>query len=535
GLTYLNAVNPTPNVSLTYDPYFVRMASMTDGAGATTYTYNPSYVDGAQQLAQECFTATGATVCSHTIVYGYDALARPASRQIAGSGAETFQYDAISRVINHSSDLGAFQLTYLGQTSQVTVRQLLPATSSLKTTWSYLDNAHDRRLSGIANTGLTASQFTNFTFETSPENSITGITQASDATVAEPNPSAQAVSFNNLNQITQASGQAYSYDANGNLLSDGNQTYSWDAENRLVGITYASQPGKQTQFAYDGLGRRTEIDDTPAGGGSAVTSKYIWCRSKLCQARDASYAVSRSYFDEGEYRFGAVNPSLYYGIDQIGSVRRAFESASNAPAYDYDPWGNVLQATTSLADFGYAGMFTHPKSELGFTWLRAYSPKLGRWLSRDPLGEDANQTSNLYAYVDNSPLANLDPTGGIGLQWPPGLKFPWPQSSPNACPIPGNMPDLSGPLFNQDSYDDYPGNTPPYKGVPNSTVRGGTQSRTYGPDGYPQRDRDTPHPDEKGIGSEDHVHDWTGRSHEDRGPGRAPQDGDPPIPRGANK
>ncbi|NTI46682.1 RHS repeat protein, partial [Agrobacterium rhizogenes] len=33
GLTYLNAVNPTPNVSLTYDPYFVRMASMTDGAG----------------------------------------------------------------------------------------------------------------------------------------------------------------------------------------------------------------------------------------------------------------------------------------------------------------------------------------------------------------------------------------------------------------------------------------------------------------------------------------------------------------------
>ncbi|WFU13409.1 hypothetical protein QA646_29870 (plasmid) [Rhizobium sp. CB3090] len=141
-------------MTFTYDPYFSRLASMTDGVGVTSYAYNPSFVDGAQQLAQECFTATGATGCSHTIAYGYDALGRSASRQISGSGPETFTYDAIGRVTNHSSDLGAFQLSYLGQTQQLTVRQLLPATSTLKTTWSYLDNAHDRRPSGVANTGL---------------------------------------------------------------------------------------------------------------------------------------------------------------------------------------------------------------------------------------------------------------------------------------------------------------------------------------------------------------------------------------------
>ncbi len=208
GLSYVNSVNPTPNVSFIYDPYFVRIASMTDGAGTTTYSYNPSFVDGAQQLAQECFTASGSASCSHTIAYGYDALARTASRQISGSGTETVQYDAIGRVTNHSSDLGAFQISYLGQTPQITVRQLLPATSTLKTIWSYLDNAHDRRLSGIANTGLTSGQYTNFTFQSSPENFVTGITQESEASVAEPNPGPQTVSFNNLNEITQAAGQA---------------------------------------------------------------------------------------------------------------------------------------------------------------------------------------------------------------------------------------------------------------------------------------------------------------------------------------
>jgi hypothetical protein len=198
GITYLYAVNPTPNVAFGYDLYFNRTSFMTDGTGRTDYAYYPSYDDGAQQLQQECFTATGATGCSHTISYGYDELGRLGTRQISGSGPETFAYDDIGRVTGHSSDLGSFQLSYLGQTPQLTVRQLLPASS---------------------NSGLAAGQFTNFTFETSPENFITGITQSSDATVAEPDPVAQNVTFNNVNEIGDVSGQWYNYDANGNLLS----------------------------------------------------------------------------------------------------------------------------------------------------------------------------------------------------------------------------------------------------------------------------------------------------------------------------
>ncbi|MBB3428898.1 RHS repeat-associated protein [Rhizobium sp. BK312] len=474
GLTYLNAVNPTPNVTFAYDPYFDRIASMTDGVGTTTYSYNPSYADGAQQLAQECFTATGASSCSHTIAYGYDALGRPASRQISGSGAETVQYDAIGRVTNHSSDLGAFQISYLGQTPQIAVRQLLPATSTLKTTWSYLDNAHDRRLSGIANTGLTSGQYTIFTFQTSPENFITGITQESEASVEEPNPGPQAVSFNNLNQITQASGQAYNYDANGNLLSDGERTYSWDAENRLIGITYPSQSGKLTKFVYDGRGRRIEIDDTPAGGGSAVTSKYIWCGSKLCQARDAAYSTKQSYFTEGEFKIGAASPGLFYGIDHIGSVRRVFQSATTAPGYDYDPWGVPLQTATPLTDFGYAGMFAVRGIGIDFTRYRAFDPNHGRWLSRDPLGEMGDLEGSLYDYASNNPI-NLTDSQGLQSFWSGVddaaalLGFPtgrrrnspaWCAPSPGGLSMkpPDNAWDKDGPKA-----PGYPGDHPDYE------------------------------------------------------------------------
>ena len=47
--------------------------------------------------------------------------------------------------------------------------------------------------------------------------------------------------------------------------------------------------------------------------------------------------------------------------------------------------------------------------ELGY---RYYSPKLGRWLSRDPLEEKADPVSQkLYVFVDNGPVDFFDPIG----------------------------------------------------------------------------------------------------------------------------
>jgi RHS repeat-associated protein len=296
----------------------------------------------------------------------------------------------------HASDLGSFTLSYLGQTNQVTQRQL--ANTTLSTAWSYLSNSGDRRLAGINNVGLSTAQFSAYNYTTTPENFISALTESSDSASVYPSALTQTANYNNLNQLTNLSGQALTFDSNGNLLSDGQRNYSWDAENRLIGITYSGQPGKQTAFSYDGLSRRTAITSTPAGGSATVTS-YIWCGNRICQARNASNSPIRGYYAEGEFVPGTPAQSYYYGQDQIGSVRRVFASASNAPAYGYDPYGSALQTAAPLTDFNYSGMFYNADSGLYLTQYRAYDPLAGRWLSRDLTGEGSDPAANLYAYV----------------------------------------------------------------------------------------------------------------------------------------
>jgi hypothetical protein len=142
-----------------------------------------------------------------------------------------FRYDAIGRLTSHTDDLGTFNLSYLGETGQIVQRQL--ANSTLSTAWGYLPNSGDRRLASIDNIGLSAGQYSDYTFTTTTENFIAAIGETSDTPTTYPTTGTQTASYNNLNQLTSLSGQPFSYDANGNLLSDGQRSYSWDGEDRL--------------------------------------------------------------------------------------------------------------------------------------------------------------------------------------------------------------------------------------------------------------------------------------------------------------
>jgi RHS repeat-associated protein len=498
GITYTGAVNPTPNVSFTYDPYFPRLTAMTDGTGTRQYAYVPVGSPGALQLQQD-----SGPLPSSAITSAYDALGRLSQRTVQGAGTETFQYDAIGRLSVHTDDLGTFTLGYLGQTGQIASRQL--ASSTLATTWSYLPNTGDRRLAGIANTGLTAGQFSNFTYTTTPENFFTGITESSDAPSVYPAAASQTATYNNLNQLTNLSGQALAYDANGNLTSDGQRTYAWDAENRLVGIGYPGVSGKATAFTYDGLGRRATISSTPPGGGSATVTSYLWCGDDICQARDAGNNTLRSYYDEGEYLPGTPAQTLYYGIDQIGSVRRVFASTSSAPAYDYDPYGAPLRATAPTTDFVYAGMFYNADSGLYLTNYRAFDPVAGRWQSRDPFGESSDPLGNLYPYVRGNPVTGSDPSGLYDLSETFGKYLPngeelacrvyhacAPPPPPNSCQKPDCPPGvvcMSNPSAS--------GGKPALPGDPyNPAEVDKRRSKLRDELGAPSRDPDSPIPDQ---------------------------------------
>ncbi len=317
-LEYLNAVNATPSVTWRYDPRFPRLVSMTDGNGDTTYQYHSPGQLGALKLILE-----DDPYSNDTIAYQYDSLGRQTKRTI-DIAEKSFSYDALGRLANHTSSLGSFDRSYLGETAQASALTL--SGTSIGSQWHYDSNQNDRRLTGIINSGAsrrydyvtTANNILSEIQETGPA-SVPAQTKhwayayddayrleqadASDgsqyrydydagdnlSTLTTPTATTN-LSVNSANQISSANNLAYSYDANGNLSDDGIRSYQWDAANRLLKIGYKAQPTRSTQFRYDGLGRRVAIISS-IGITSPNEARYLWCGEQLCQARKA---VSRN-------------------------------------------------------------------------------------------------------------------------------------------------------------------------------------------------------------------------------------------------
>lgn len=76
---------------------------------------------------------------------------------------------------------------------------------------------------------------------------------------------------------------------------------------------------------------------------------------------------------------------------------------------DYSAYGAIVSRSGVTSQLGYAGMWQHETSGLNLTWYRPYNPRVGRWLSRDPIGEEGGL--NLFGYVEGSPVKNTDPLG----------------------------------------------------------------------------------------------------------------------------
>jgi len=148
--------------------------------------------------------------------------------------------------------------------------------------------------------------------------------------------------------------------------------------------------------------------------------------------------------------------------------------------YDYDPYGRSTTVLgTTPTDFNFTGLYRHSKSNLDLATYRAYDPDLGRWLSRDPIGntdlitsvgaasgsshltskagalkleifpEYVGNGTNIVTYAGNRPCRYTDPTGLIRDDSPVIWTGPYPgpkntrwcqlrRDGPVSCHIPRN-------------------------------------------------------------------------------------------------
>jgi RHS repeat-associated protein len=101
----------------------------------------------------------------------------------------------------------------------------------------------------------------------------------------------------------------------------------------------------------------------------------------------------------------------YDGNGNIVALSGASDGSETA-RYEYGPFGEPIRVTGSAAaqnPFWFSTKRTDNTTDLVLYEYRAYSPTLGRWLSRDPLGELGGLS--LYGFSLNDPVDYVDKLG----------------------------------------------------------------------------------------------------------------------------
>ncbi|MBV6457216.1 MAG: hypothetical protein HONBIEJF_00323 [Fimbriimonadaceae bacterium] len=332
------------------------------------------------------------------IRYEYDMVGRLSKEYKANDTRTEYTYDDASRVqeIRHYGpgnvlqDNFAYQYDADGNPTRVT---------GTRGTYSY----------GYDSSGqLTSAHYPNGQYELFEYDAEGNRLQVNDTGTVIP------YSVNHLNQYTQVGSDTYEYDDDGNLIkkySAGNlmEEYSYDGLSRLVAVSRANETW---HFKYDAFGKRSS---TVQGG---TETRYVndgcWLAAEVgSEGIEARYLQGLGLV--AQQRLGSV---AFYAFDITGNTRQLTNhSGSVVNSNDYRAFGADLYtselAVNRFRYVGRTGLLTSPSGLLD-TRTRSIDAQLGRFLSSDRLGL-AGESSNLYSYVGNSPIAFVDPEGDIAV------------------------------------------------------------------------------------------------------------------------
>ncbi|MBK8915060.1 MAG: RHS repeat-associated core domain-containing protein [Phycisphaerales bacterium] len=227
----------------------------------------------------------------------------------------------------------------------------------------------------------------------------------------------------------------YVYDYLGRRVEKHHDKYvsgSWVTQNR-------------TRFVYDGWNLIQELN-VPTSGDPTVLRQYTWGLDLSGLNGDSSVSGLHgaggiggllAVLDTNNTTTTSDDRSFAYLYDANGNVGQLVEWASDAGGstgmawsagrvvakYEYDPYGNIVGPDAdndgniaeeagpyaAINPFRFSTKFLDAETGLSYYGYRYYSPRLGRWINRDPIGEKGGFA--LYAFVANHPVNAWDALG----------------------------------------------------------------------------------------------------------------------------
>ncbi len=112
----------------------------------------------------------------------------------------------------------------------------------------------------------------------------------------------------------------------------------------------------------------------------------------------------------------SIDGDYYFpGYDNNGNVIGYWDEDGEIVAeYAYDAFGNTIYEDGDMAEVfphRFSTKYYDAETDLYYYGYRYYSPSLGRWISRDPIGEEGGL--NLLSFCKNNSSLHIDPLGNL--------------------------------------------------------------------------------------------------------------------------
>lgn len=423
-----NAGTPdVPHVVLQYSYDAVgNVQSMADSIAGSAGGVNTYQYDGLNRMTR--ITQSGTNVTEKRVDFTYNLLGQfeSISRHSGQTGQlvanSAFVYDALNRLttLDHASATTIIAFTHLSYDSASRITKL----QNVDGTTDYAYDNRDELVSAIHSDASNPDE--DYRYDANGNRIFSHLHD--DGYVTGIN-----------NRLLSDGSYNYSYDAEGNLslrteiASGATRAFQWDYRNRLVAVIDKDSAGTHAQrveFTYDALDRRISKNVVTATDTTLTHFVYDGINVLLDFIdSDGSAGANPATLAQRYLHGPAVDQVLaqddgtgstsWMLTDHLGSVTDLVSDQGVVVEHRrYDSFGRQIaesEASTPVR-YGFTGREFDSEIDLLYLRNRFMDAESGRFISEDPIAF-SSMDSNLYRYVNNSPVNFRDPFGREASQW----------------------------------------------------------------------------------------------------------------------